>query len=111
VRELRREPSRADELYASADPADWVNGNLGSSKARYFEGDSVPCRLRLSNLSLGSHKVTIEWDTTQGGKHALDYLTSFNRTVAADPCAGVSGCGSPSTFPTTAARSPPPTSP
>jgi Prealbumin-like fold domain len=77
-----------------------VNGNLGSSKAKYLEGDSIPYRLRFSNLSLSSHKVTIEWDTTQSGKHALDYLTSFNRTVAAaDPCAGVSGCGgTPSTF-------------
>jgi Prealbumin-like fold domain len=84
---------------SSADPTDWVNGNLGSSKAKYFEGDSIPYRLRFSNLSLGSHKVTIEWDTTQGGKHALDYLTTFNRTVsAANPCAGVSGCGSPTTF-------------
>ena len=83
----------------NADPTDWVNGNLGASKAKYLEGNSIPYRLRMANLSLGSHKVTIEWDTTQGGKHALDYLTTFNRTVAAaDPCAGVSGCGSPSTF-------------
>ena len=25
--------------------ADWVNGNLGASKANYFEGDSIPYRL------------------------------------------------------------------
>ena len=79
----------------------WVNGNLGSSKSSYFEGDSIPYRLTFDNLSTnGTHKVTIEWDTTKGGKHALDYLTTFNRTVAnADPCLGVSGCSSPSTFP------------
>src|SRR4029079_18914598 len=52
------------------------------------------------SLSLASHKVTIEWDTTKGGTHAIDYLTTFNRTVAtADPCLGVAGCGAPSTFP------------
>src|SRR4030095_3087321 len=39
-------------------------------------------------------------DTTKGGKHALDYLTTFNRTVAtANPCLGVSGCSVSSTFP------------
>ncbi|HEU4870475.1 MAG TPA: hypothetical protein VFT08_06470 [Pyrinomonadaceae bacterium] len=73
---------------------DWVNGNLGASKAHYQEGQSIPYRLKFSNLSTsGSHTVTIEWDTTQSGKHALDYLTSFDRSVTlADPCAGISGC-------------------
>src|SRR5262249_54894034 len=84
----------------SANANDWVNGNLGSSKASYFEGDSVPYRLRLDNLSLASHTVTIEWDTTKSDKHAIDYLTTFNRTVAtANPCLGVSGCN-PGTFTT-----------
>ena len=40
-----------------------------------------------------NHTVQIEWDTTQGSKHAIDYLTTFSRTVAnANPCLGVSGC-------------------
>src|SRR2546421_3457071 len=30
----------------------WVNGNLGASKALYFEGDSIPYRMRFGNLSL-----------------------------------------------------------
>ena len=81
---------------------EWVNGNLGATKAHYLEGESVPYRLRFSNLAATeSHSVTIEWDTTQGGKHALDYITSFDQTVRnADPCAGViSGCsGSPNLF-------------
>src|SRR6266404_364169 len=77
----------------------WVNGNLGASKASYFEGDSIPYRLTMDNLSLTSHTVTIEWDTTKSGKHAIDYLTTFNQSVAdANPCLGVSGCGSPTTF-------------
>src|SRR5205814_2132496 len=51
------------------------------------------------SLSLGDHTVTIEWDTTKSDKHALEYLTTFNRTVGtANPCLGVSGCGSPMTF-------------
>ena len=59
-----------------------------------FEGDSVPYRLVIDNLDLASHTVTIAWDTTQGGKHAIDYLTTYNRTVGtANPCLGVAGCG------------------
>src|SRR5262249_42081943 len=78
----------------------WVNGNVGASKSSYSEGDSIPYRITMDNLSLASHTITIEWDTTKSDKHAIDYLTTFNRTVAtADPCLGVSGCGSPSTFP------------
>ncbi|WP_353509976.1 hypothetical protein, partial [Intrasporangium sp.] len=86
----------------STSATDWVNGNVVASKALYFEGDSLPYRVKLTDLSLASHTLTIQWDTTKGGKHALDYLTTFNRTVAdANPCVGVSGClpGTFSTFP------------
>ena len=83
---------------------DWVNGNLGMSKAHYVEGSSVPYRILFSGLTTGSgsHTITIEWDVTKSGKHATDYLTSFDRTEAnANPCAGVAGCvltGPKSTF-------------
>ena len=78
----------------------WVNGNLGASKAVYSEGDSIPYRLVMDNLSLASHTVTIQWDTTKSSKHALDYLTTFNRTVTtANPCLGIAGCSASTTFP------------
>src|SRR6202162_5217580 len=86
----------------------WVNGNLGASKALYSEGDSIPYRLTFGSLSTSAtHTVTIEWDTTKSSKHALDYITTFDRTPALpggslpNPCAGVSGCVSTSfsTFP------------
>ena len=82
------------------DPASWVNGNLGASKSVYFEGDSIPYRMLFDNLATtGSHTVTIQWDTTKSSKHALDYLTTFNASVLdANPCLGVTGCGSPTTF-------------
>src|SRR6185437_7308903 len=83
--------------------ADWVNGNLGSSKSAYREGDSIPYRITLSNLPVGStHSVTIEWDTTKSGKHAIDYIDNYNQSVLdAKPCLGVSGCnaGTFTTFP------------
>ncbi|MGH9661707.1 MAG: Kelch repeat-containing protein, partial [Bryobacteraceae bacterium] len=79
---------------------DWVNGNLNATKAHYAEGESNAYRLRLTNLVPGENFVTIEWDTTQSGKHALDYLTTYTRTVTgANPCLGVTGCGTPTTFP------------
>ncbi|MBI3751864.1 MAG: DUF11 domain-containing protein, partial [Chloroflexi bacterium] len=79
---------------------EWVNGNLGASKSVYLEGDSIPYRMKFDNLDTSSsHTVIIEWDTTKSGKHAIDYLTTWNRTVAdADPCLGVSGCSGSTTF-------------
>ncbi|MEA3357269.1 MAG: SdrD B-like domain-containing protein, partial [Patescibacteria group bacterium] len=84
----------------STDASEWVNGNLGASKSVYYEGDSVPYRMKFDNLTLDSHTVTIEWDTTKSGKHALDYITTYNQTVAtADPTLGVSGLPAGTTFP------------
>lgn len=97
-------PSANLDQWANVDNA-WVNGNLGASKAHYFEGDSIPYRLRFDSLSTGAtlHTVTIEWDTTKSSKHALDYVTTWDRSVPStttidNPCQGVSGCtlGSPS---------------
>jgi uncharacterized repeat protein (TIGR01451 family) len=72
----------------------WENGNLGTSKSVYFEGDSIPYRLTFGSLSTSaSHAVTIQWDTTKGSKHAIDYIDNFNQSVLnANPCLGVSGC-------------------
>jgi uncharacterized cupredoxin-like copper-binding protein len=68
----------------------WDNGNLNASKSHYFEGDSVPYRSVLENLIIGNtYTLTIEYDTTQGGKHAFDYLTSFDRT---EPTPGNNPC-------------------
>jgi hypothetical protein len=80
--------------------ANWQTGNLGSSNSDYAEGDSVPYRSITSNLTVGqTYKLHIEWDTTQSGKHALDYLTSYNRTEsAANPCAGVTCSGGTNTL-------------
>ena len=64
----------------------WVNGNLGASKSHYSEGQSIPYRIRFSNLQGGAsktHTVTIQWDTTKGGKHAIDYLTNWDANVVA----------------------------
>src|SRR5262249_34023273 len=41
-------------------------------------------------LTIGNtYPISIEYDTTQGGKHAFDYLTSFDRT---EPTPGNNPC-------------------
>jgi len=85
--------------------ANWQNGNVGQSQGHYYEGDAIPYRLLFDNLDFSAgntHTVTIQWDTTKGGKHAIDYLMSYNYTesVGNDPCSGVvPACGTATTFP------------
>ncbi|MCI0692975.1 SprB repeat-containing protein, partial [candidate division KSB1 bacterium] len=97
---------------AFVDPVQWVNGNLNDNQAHYLEGMSIPYRLVLTNLSIGSHTVNIEWDTRDQSKAAIDYITHFQRlephsqflpahsAEIVDPLLGL-GLGSPplSTFP------------
>src|SRR5207247_5533661 len=93
--------------FSTPNPCDingWQNGNLNSNQAHYREGDSVPYRMKMDGLATGSgalHTLTIGWDTLASSKHAIDYITSHDRTesVGNNPCAGISGC-SLSTFTT-----------
>ncbi len=65
------------------DPPGWVTGN---NDGPYFEGDTVPYYTNFSNLVVGdTYSITIEWDTTKSGKHALDYLRSYDATIAFPP--------------------------
>ena len=79
----------------------WQNGDLGSSKALYQEGQSVPYRIVMSGLTAGSHTVVFGYDVTNSGKHAIDYVTSFDRSITgADPCSAGTLCsGAPNNFP------------
>ncbi len=81
--------------------SNWQNGNLNDGNSQYREGDSVPFRAKFSSAStVVPTTITIGYDSIEGGVHAYDYLTSWDRTETGDPCDGVSGCGgSPSTFP------------
>lgn len=89
-----------DTTCDTANPGRWVNGNLNSSKATYREGDSVPYRATMSDLKVGAtYSFSLEYDSTESGRHAIDYLTSFNRTEStADPCAGITCGGSTDTL-------------
>src|SRR5438093_1598354 len=91
-------------------PVDFQNGNAGSSNSHYVESMSIPYRMVVDNLSLGPHRLVIEWDIRNAGKHPIDYITSVDHIVPhdqfhhapeiVDPLIGLSGSfGSPSTFP------------
>jgi uncharacterized repeat protein (TIGR01451 family) len=80
----------------------WVNGNLGPENSHYREGDSVPFRAILTDIdtSVASHTLVIQYDTLQNGKHAYDYLTSYNRTETnADATTDVAVSGPETCFP------------
>jgi len=74
----------------------WVDGAVNESKADYAEGDSLPYRAVFSGLTVDeTYSLQIAWDTTKAGKHALDFLTTYDRTeTTADPCSGYV-CSSP----------------
>ncbi|NNM12835.1 MAG: hypothetical protein HKO58_00760, partial [Gammaproteobacteria bacterium] len=76
--------------------SNWQNGNLNPNNSHYVEGNFVPYRSIVSDLTNGeTYSVLIQWDATQGDKHAIDYISSFNLTESdAVPCdiAGVD-CG------------------
>jgi uncharacterized repeat protein (TIGR01451 family) len=81
----------------------WQNGNLGPENSHYREGDSVPFRAILTNLDASAgntHTLVIQYDTLQNGKHAYDYLTSFNATeTTANPIHDVPGASAGNCFP------------
>ena len=66
--------------YASGDTGcRWVFGNLQSNNSTYREGEATVQRLWLTDLLPGSqHSVTLKYGTTKAGKHAYDYLTTWN---------------------------------
>ncbi|NNK72664.1 MAG: hypothetical protein HKO94_05685, partial [Flavobacteriaceae bacterium] len=60
---------------------EWQTGNLGTSNSIYQEDDTVPYFTNLSGLTVDQvYTIEIEWDTSKSSKHALDYLTTYDRT-------------------------------
>lgn len=75
-------------------PVDWVNGNVNEQKGHYVEGQSIPYRMILTDLTPGtSNTLIIGFDVIkangQDKKFAIDYITSNNRIdETVDPCSG-----------------------
>lgn len=75
-----RNGSATDPAATNTDASTWVNGNLTPQHAHYAEGFSVPYRAVATGLTVGTPvTLVIGYDTKDGGKNALDYLTHFQR--------------------------------
>ena len=67
----------------NAPDKDWVSGNNDGPD---YEGDIVPYYITLEDLIVGNvYQVTIGFDTTKSGKHAFDYLETYDETIAFPP--------------------------
>ncbi|HET9325606.1 MAG TPA: HYR domain-containing protein, partial [Candidatus Eisenbacteria bacterium] len=100
-----------EEADNPTNPVDWVNGNLNPENSHFVEGNSIPYRMVMTNLTNGSHELIIGWDTKDGNLAALDYLTHYQRlqphnqfvpahsAETVDPLLGLGGgFGAPSTY-------------
>ena len=57
-------------------PVNWVNGNVNASQAHMVEGYSVPYRVIMTGLTVGTPvELDLEYDTRHSGANALDFIT------------------------------------
>jgi len=93
-------PSVRQSQELSQSTCSGVNGNINGSKATYYEGDSVPYQIVMTGSPGGAVTGLRSSGPRQWGnpaKHALDYLTSYKRTIGgAELCTGTgANCANP----------------
>jgi hypothetical protein len=81
----------------------WINGDLNKNNSLYQEGDATVQRLWMTGFTPGqTYSVTFSYGTTKGGKHAYDFLTSWDWSedwiASADLCQDITGCTSASSM-------------
>ncbi|MGH8975051.1 MAG: prealbumin-like fold domain-containing protein, partial [Acidimicrobiia bacterium] len=86
----------ANDIPGVTPPCAWQNGNINGNNSSYAEGDVVPFRLRVTDLdtSLTTHTIHLNYDFTQAGHKAYDFLATYNATEQVDIC-GPGGGGPP----------------
>jgi hypothetical protein len=78
----------------------WVRGNVNRNSGLYREGDFVPFRTVITDLTAGrTYTLRIGYDAVRGGLHAYDYLGSVDGSAHPGqlivPCTGVAGTSGP----------------
>ncbi len=64
----------------------WVTGNVGSSQAHLVEGYSIPYRAVLTDLQVGTPvTIVLGYDIKHSNKHAIDYITHYDRLEPHSP--------------------------
>jgi hypothetical protein len=68
----------------------WVTGNVGTSKSSYLVDDFIPYRAVFDRLTVGAdYCFGMNWDVAKDILPTIDYLGSFDATLAsADPTEG-----------------------
>jgi hypothetical protein len=80
-----RQAANNDSPYTQGE-VHWIQAILQQNNAVYYEGMSVPQRIVLSNIPVTSgntHSLTFSHKATKNGKHAYDFLTSYEQAVKA----------------------------
>jgi hypothetical protein len=61
----------------------WINGIVQANNSFYTEGMSNPQRLMFDNIASGNtHTIEFSFESTKGGIHAYDFITSWPQAVA-----------------------------
>ncbi len=92
---------QAPDAATAAD--EWQNGNLNEAKSHYAEGDFIPYRTVMADMTTGAfYTLKISWDTTKDDgpttDHVIDYIGTYDASFPAgrnetppDPLIGVTG--------------------
>lgn len=64
------------------------NAAANSSNSHWTEGDFVPLRIVATDFAAGAGYIDFSIDVTKGGKHAYDYIGSFDATETTGATAG-----------------------
>ena len=77
-------PNALGEVY-------WINSIVQHNNSAYYEGMSVPQRLMFTNVpatNMNMHTLRFTHQASKNGKHAYDFLTSYNQALAASSAIG-----------------------
>lgn len=87
------QPLRVDFRQAANDKSpyalgevNWRQSILQQNNSVYYEGMSVPQRILFTNISAtqgNQHSLTFSHKATKGGRHAYDFLTSYDQALSA----------------------------
>ena len=67
---------------------DWINGALNQNNSNYAEGDFVPQRVVLDDLTPGEHELVFTYDVTKSGLFAYDFVDHL--AIIDEPGASIS---------------------
>src|SRR5262245_13113391 len=77
---IASEPCQGSNAAAQNTFKNWTNSNANGTRAHWAEGDFVSYRVTISSIAAGTHTLVMHYSPAKSGKHAIDYLGSFDAT-------------------------------